>query len=280
VAQDRGFGRALLMACDVTGYGSGDDQLQEAIQDGLIKVLDEAAIGAGLVRSEWDRNSTGDGELALLPATESEPRVVDDFVRELAAALARHNRHLAASARLRLRVAIHFGVAYPASNGYGGQGVVAVSRLLDSPPIRAAMRQTDTELVLILSDVVYSETVVNGHTSLRRQDFCKVQVRVKEYTADAWIWLPHGDVHALSLTDQADHAPRDRPVSGDVAANEPQAGRATGAPATAQDEEWPTGQPLSVHTEINGPVYTPGSVFGISLASRWPGPGDGDAHAG
>jgi hypothetical protein len=275
VAQDQGFGRALLMACDVTGYGSGDDQLQEAMQDGLINVLDEAATGAGLVRSEWDRNSTGDGELALLPATESEPRVVDDFVRELTAALARHNRHLATSARLRLRVAIHFGVAYPASNGYAGQGVVAVARLLDSSPIRAAMRQFDTELALILSDGVYSETVVNGHTSLRPQDFRQVQVRVKEFATHAWLWLPHGDVHALSLTDRpAERATQDPSAAGDAADDGSPGRPGTSAPATAHDQEPLTGQPLSVHTEINAPVNAPGSVFGINFGRLMPGPGD------
>jgi hypothetical protein len=280
VAQDQGFGRALLMACDVTGYGSGDDQLQEAMQDGLINVLDEAATGAGLVRSEWDRNSTGDGELALLPATESEPRVVDDFVRELTAGLARHNRHLATSARLRLRVAIHFGVAYPASNGYSGQGVVAVARLLDSPPIRVAMRQSDTDLALILSDGVYSENVVNGHTSLRPQDFRKVQVRVKEFAADAWLWLPHGDVHALPLTDRpADRAEQDRSAPGDGAADRSPGGSGKAAPATAHDEGPLAGQPLSVRNEFPGPVNAPGSVFGINIGRLWPGPGPGDGDA-
>jgi hypothetical protein len=126
------------MACDATSYGSGDEMSHEAMQDGLIKVLDEAATGACLVRSEWDRNSTGDGELALLPGTESEPRVVDGLMRELAAALGRHNRHLDDVARLRLRVAIHFGVAYPASNGYAGHGVSSRRGPLVSALLRPA----------------------------------------------------------------------------------------------------------------------------------------------
>jgi class 3 adenylate cyclase len=268
VVQDQGFGRALLMACDATGYGSGDDQLQAAMQDGLIRVLDEAAIGAGLVRSEWDKNSTGDGELALLPASESEPRVVDDFVRELGAALARHNRHLADRARLRLRVAIHYGVAYPASNGYAGQGVVAVSRLLDSAPIREAMRQSDTELALILSDGVYSETVLNGHTSLRPQDFCQVEVRIKEFAANAWIWLPHGDVHSLPLTAQQAGGALGRPTVETLATSGPRADHGIVAPAADPGAGRQEAQRLSTHTEFYGPVHAPGSVFGIDLSGH------------
>jgi hypothetical protein len=268
VAQDQGFARALLMACDVTGYGSGDDQLQEAMQDGLIKVLDEAATAARLVRSEWDTNSTGDGELALLPATESEPRTVDDFVRELAAALARHNRHLTASARLRLRVAIHFGVAYPARNGYAGQGVVAVSRLLDSAPIREVLRQCDTELALILSDGVYSDTVANGHTSLRPRDFRKVHVQIKEFSADAWIWLPRGDVHGVPLKDQsADHGTPNAPAPAE-ASNRPQAEPDAPAPSRGQGEKSPEGERVSVHNDFHGAVTAPRSVFGVNLGDR------------
>lgn len=269
MVQDQGFGRALLMACDATGYGSGDDQLQAAMQDGLIRVLDEAAIGAGLVRSEWDKNSTGDGELALLPATESEPRVVDDFIRELDTALARHNRHLVDSARLRLRVAIHYGVAYPASNGYAGQGVVAVSRLLDSAPIREAMRQSDTELALILSDGVYSETVVNGHTSLRPTDFLNVEVRIKEFTARAWVWLPHGDVHSLSMkAQQAGRAAPNWPTVETPATSEPQTDHGSGSPPADPGAGRQEGQRLSAHTEFYGPVHAPRSVFGIDLSGH------------
>lgn len=257
MTKDHRFGRALLMACDATGYGSGDDQLQAAMQDGLIRVLDEAAGQARLVRSEWDKNGTGDGELALLPTTESEPRVVDDFVRELDAALARHNRHLADIARLRLRVAIHYGVAYPASNGYAGQGVVAVSRLLDCTPIREAMRESDTELALIISDGVFSDIVLNGHTSLRVQDFRKVAVRVKEFAENAWIWLPHDDVHSLSLTGQEPGAEPSRPA-GEVPA--------TGGPSPGAGHQ--EGQSLATHNEFHDVVIAPGSVFGIDLSGR------------
>jgi hypothetical protein len=256
VAASHGFGRSLLVACDVTGYGGGDDQLQAAMQDGLVKVLDEAAGQARLVRSEWDKDSSGDGELALLPANASEPRVVDDFVRELGTALARHNRHLAERARLRLRVAIHFGVAYPASNGYAGQGVVAVSRLLDSGPIREVMRESDTDFALIVSDGIYSDLVLNGHTSLRPQDFRKVAVRVKEFAENAWIWLPHGGVNSLSMTEPG-RVESNREAPDVPAADE----RRAGAGGRESRE-------VSVRNEFHNVVIAPGSVFGIDKSGR------------
>jgi len=126
---------------------------------------------------------------------------VDDFVRKLAAALQHHNRALLPERRLRLRLAIHHGSAAPASNGFFGQGVVVVNRLVDSPVLRAALAASDADLAVILSRQVYTDTVVQGYTSFDPADFRKIRVRNKEFSEDAWIWVSRGDVHALDLSD-------------------------------------------------------------------------------
>lgn len=236
------FGRRLLVSMDAKGYGSGDDQQQGAIQAGLLSVANTAADQAGLDRSAWERQSAGDGELAVLPRTEPEPRVVDDFVRELAAALADHNYDLRPESRLRLRVAIHHGVAIPASNGFRGQGVVIVSRLVDSDPIRAALAaEQESALAVILSEQVYTDTVVQRHTSLTPKDFRKVLVMNKEFRQEAWLRLPGHDVHALDLVPAATEAPKHE----------------RGRPPAPQ-------RSAEVINEFNGDVNAPNSVFGIS----------------
>jgi hypothetical protein len=248
------FRRALLVACDISSFGSGDDVLQLDMQRGLAMVLDEAAAAARLVRSSWQRNDRGDGELALLPDSESEPRVIDDFIHHLTAALVRFNRYRVAQAQLRLRVAIHYGVAYPADNGYGGHGLVTVSRLLDSGPVKFALRNTDANLALILSDGVYQETVLNGHTSVAPDEFRKVTVQVKEYNADAWLWLPGRAVHGLRFGDHQDRG------SGKTAS-------AASASAAAHPHS-PAPDPTIVQ-EFQGNVYaTDHPVFGVSIDNR------------
>ena len=157
-----------------------------------------------LARDTWARQPAGDGELCVLPEQESEPRVVDDLVRELSSLLTRHNEGLPASARLRLRMAIHHGVAMPAANGFSGQGVVVVSRLVNSRALRAVQQASDSDLVVILSRRVFLDIVVQRHTSLRATDFRKVRVRNKEYVEDAWVRVPEADVHALDLPDSED----------------------------------------------------------------------------
>jgi hypothetical protein len=199
LATTQHFGRWLLVSCDAVGYGSGDDLRHKSVQTALPAVLDEAAARARLHRVGWRREVTGDGELALLPDTEPEPRVVDDYVNHLNGALTAYNRDLRQEARLRLRVAIHYGVAVRADNGYAGQGVVVVSRLVDARPVRAALEVSDADLAVILSDQVFTDTVAQYYTSVRPEAFRRVRVENKEFLEDAWLWVPDRDVHGMHL---------------------------------------------------------------------------------
>lgn len=240
------FGRRLLMSIDAKSYGSGDDQRHVAIQDGLLAVLDEAAAEAHLARANWIKQAAGDSELAVLPPTEPEPRVVDDFVHKLAAALRHHNRDLQAQRRLRLRMAIHYGTAMPSSNGFSGQGVVVVSRLVDCPSLRTALAVSDADLAVILSRQVFMDTVVQGHTSLKPSDLREVTVRNKEFVDEAWIWVSEGDVHSLDLSEPESMPSPDEPADG----------------ASAQAAEQPATD--TVRNVFHAPVHAPGSTFGVS----------------
>ncbi|MGH3803747.1 MAG: hypothetical protein ACRDTD_27170, partial [Pseudonocardiaceae bacterium] len=207
-------GRCLCVAVDAEGYGRSGDRQQFTAQKALTdKVLATAAEAAGLERNTWIRQPAGDGELALLPSNEPEPRVVDDLVREIDLALRRYNHDLVRDAQLRLRVAIHHGVAYPASNGFAGQAVV-VSRLLSCRPLRSALAAAaDAHLALIVSRRIFEEIIAQEHTSQRPGHFRKIAVQEKEFRDDAWIWLPGADVHHLDIENDGTTAAHTSPVS-------------------------------------------------------------------
>lgn len=184
------FERHLLVAVDAVGYGRGNDQDHFAMQAGLKSVLNEAASVAKLDRSRWLLQGAGDGELAILPLDEPEPLVVDAYARQLDLQLTTYNAALPAERRIRLRMAVHFGAAMPAENGYAGQGVVAVSRLVDSPPVREALKGApDATLVLALTRQVFDDVVRQGHVTFVEADFTRVLVQVKEFQDQAWIRL-------------------------------------------------------------------------------------------
>jgi hypothetical protein len=218
MTQNRGGTRRPLVSVDAKGYGVADGRRQAEMQRGLVDVLAASAEAAGLRRSTWECQPGGDGEFAVLPADEPEDVLVDGFVRELHARLDAYNEDRVVQARLRLRMAIHNGVADPASNGYSGAGAVVVSRLVGSPPARAAqVAAPDASLVVIVSNRVFLDIVAQGHTVLRPARFRRVEVRVKEYTEDAWLYVPGHDVHGLDLNleqPDGDEAPEAENVTG------------------------------------------------------------------
>ncbi len=186
------FGRRLLVAVDTESYGRRDDQRMASAQRSLQAVLDEAGAAARLGRSDWQKQYAGDSEFAVLPAEESEPRVVDDFVRKLAVALQAHNRDLRRERRLRLRLAVHYGTAIAEANGFSGQGPVQIHRLLGSRVLHEALADSGRSLAVVYSRPIFQDVIKQGHTSISVRELVKVRVQEKEFSQDAWLWLPEG----------------------------------------------------------------------------------------
>jgi hypothetical protein len=190
---DYEYGRYLLLAVDAWRYGPRDDRAQVDLQNFLADGVRAAARRAGLDDSAWKTQPQGDGLLALLPDSGSEPVLVDGFVRELDTWLARHNHERVPEAKLRLRVAIHSGPAVDAANGFGGRAVVHVCRLRDSKPVRAALNAASgANLVLAVSDPFFDDVIRQRHTSLSAGDFTRAEVvdDAKDFAAAVWIRVP------------------------------------------------------------------------------------------
>ncbi|WP_229713028.1 hypothetical protein [Streptomyces fuscichromogenes] len=240
--------------------------MQSEFQHDLPRLLDRAAKGAGLDRSEWQIQRTGDEQLAVRPQDGSEPRLVDDYIRHLVAGLRHHNAQRVPEARMRLRAVIHQGLVELAENGFAGSAVVATARLLTARPLYDALAaHPGADLVLLLSDDVYRSTVAGGHTTLSTADFTHVTVKVKEYEASAWLRVP-----MLGAAATASHEPGTAgtgkpaaPVSGEPAAARP-------APAAAGTADRGTTNEYRAHqvnvTNVAGSVDARGAVFGFGSA--------------
>jgi len=194
------FRRFLCLSVDVEGYGTRDDIAQGEIQRVLVQMLDMAGARAGVNRRRWQRQSSGDEELALIPAGEAPQRVVGEFCFELAALLHGHNLQAGRSRWLRLRMAIDEGPIQRGANGFVGRAVVGASRLVNSSAARQALAdEPDAALVVVLSHVVHRDWVASGRSALDRNQFRRIRVREKEVDEDAWLWVPG----ARSLPDPA-----------------------------------------------------------------------------
>ncbi|MGW6928609.1 ATP-binding protein [Lentzea sp. NPDC054927] len=209
------FTRQLCFAVDVEGYSRGNDAQQSEVQRELSDLLEQAAQETGLHRESWSKDQRGDEELALIPVTEPENRVIDAFVRKLASLLFQRNLTRGAEDWLRLRVAFAHGPVGLSPMGYSGQAVVRVKRLLNSALARQALAHApEAQLVLVLAHDVYSDLVVAGLTSLEPSRFARAVVTEKTFSEDAWFWLPGVETeklrHALTSPVAEPRTPADR----------------------------------------------------------------------
>ncbi|QKW38288.1 hypothetical protein HUT06_33340 [Actinomadura sp. NAK00032] len=230
----------MVMAADLQGYGAAPQNVQELLQRNLVESLREAAGHSGLDAAAWKEQGSGDGLLMVLPHEVSAEVLAGRFVRELNGELRARNRLAADRARTRMRLAIHHGPATEVANGFSGTAPVAVTRLCNCDPLRAALDRADADLGVIVSELVFRESVEAGMTSLEPAELRRVRVaRLNgDRDGDGWLWLPGGpDPHTLDLPDEAAEA-----------AEAATAGES--APPPEREGEPPSAQPPgSVHVE-------------------------------
>jgi hypothetical protein len=250
--------RCVLVAVDMERYSPRDNLRQYRAQQLFREVMAEAVASIGLDRDRWTTQQSGDGELAILPSDTSELTVVADFVPALDRILREHNRSLLPEAKVRLRVAMHQGLVHlNGANGFPGEAVVEVCRLLDAEPLRQALRTfPQASVALIVSRSVFSDVVRHGYRGLRPERFAQVRVAVKHLAADAWISVPDEDVNAVAW-DQPPAAAPARP-----AAAEPGPADTGTAPATYQ---------ISGVTTHGPAVFGPGGTAVGTVHGPWNG---------
>jgi hypothetical protein len=165
-AEAAGHGvRRLCLAFDLERYSTGNDAAQIEKQRAMMNMVREACERGALERAHWLKQEQGDGEVAVLPPGIDEAHVITALWREFREGLHRYNRHANADARLRMRVAVHEGIAYIGDNGFAGTVINTVCRLRDCHEAKDALSSTDGDLVLIVSDRIYQD-VICGYDAL------------------------------------------------------------------------------------------------------------------
>jgi hypothetical protein len=195
----------FVAGVDVKKYSSRSTRRQEDIQRELKSLLDKAARAAGLDPEAWQRQSTGDGELLVLPADTDLTRVVARFTPELNVLLKTYNADRVADAQIRVRLAMHIDALKASAYWYAGPALVEVSRLLDARPLRQALDSAeDAAVALIVSEPIYHKVVLSDLDGLRPEQFAEVAVDIptKDFKRMAYVHVPGYDMRTF-VTEQA-----------------------------------------------------------------------------
>jgi len=176
--------RRICVAVDMENYSGRNDHAQAQAQRRLAALLDRAHATAPPSALAF-RQRSGDGEVSLFHPGMDEVRFFADFVHSLWTGLQEDGPPL------RLRMAVHCGIAWVGDNGMVGRAVVKTCRMVDSAPLREALASDpETPLALMVSDPFFDDVVRNDPPGLSSSGF--VQVRFTspkgDLSGDGWVW--------------------------------------------------------------------------------------------
>jgi hypothetical protein len=156
----------------------------------LAEILDGVCEETDLERAAWNLQPTGEGELAVLPPGVDEGRLIDDLVRALSRRLRVVNGTLAVDDRIRMRLAMHIGIAETTESGFRGPAPRYVGELCRSPRLRALLAERpDADFALALSAPLYQDHVDFAYPDFRVQDFRKLDVDVAGSRSPQRVWV-------------------------------------------------------------------------------------------
>lgn len=172
---------------DVVQFGARtrNDNDRRIIREALARMTRTALKGMPEAWSE-DR---GDGLLTVIPPSVSTAKVMDQLLKVLPAALARHNTAQRDSARFQLRLAINVGPLASDTMGVAGEAIILAARLIEAPNFKDAIAGSDAYLGVIASPFVYDTVIRHGSNPSEVASYTQVPVEVKESDTVAWMRL-------------------------------------------------------------------------------------------
>jgi hypothetical protein len=176
-----------VILTDVADYGAHirTDNDRLLIREALFRMTQNAMQTFPDAQSE-DR---GDSILTVVPPNASTARVLDRLVKELPAALERHNCAHGGSARFKLRLAVNVGPVVSHMNGVSGEAIIVAARLVEAPSFKRALAASTASLGVIASPFVYETVVRHGSDPREVASYVQVPVEVKETSTTAWMKL-------------------------------------------------------------------------------------------
>ena len=177
---------------DVVSYGERSAPAQEHLQSRLQTLLYDVVADVGGDLDEVDHDSgAGDGLVVFLPTGADPAHLLPDLLRAVAARLTVDNGR--SMDRIRLRMAVGSGVVGWCDSGFSGPLVVNISRLVDSEPLRRAVREhPEADLVVLVLDTLRRDVVGPGYVPLSVDRFPVVDVALREFVEQARLWVSTG----------------------------------------------------------------------------------------
>lgn len=198
-----------ILAVDIEGSTQRTNPVKGELREEVYRLMAGALGVAGIDAQYCDPfTDRGDGVLVLLrPADEfPKPFLFSRLMPALADLLVARNSGIPPTEyprHLRLRVVIHAGEVHHDENGFFGEDLEVAFRLLDTPRLKAHLRNAREPLVLVASDEMYGSIIRHGYDGIDDEEFRPlVAVNVGGQRRKGWVHLPGAARSPVRIPDQ------------------------------------------------------------------------------
>lgn len=213
-----------IVAVDLEGSTTRTNPVKGELRRIMYNLLDRSLEAAAITDNHLEQlTDRGDGVLMLIRPHDEVPKTVllDRLIPLLAGLLAEYNAQTVQPAlRMRLRAVVHAGEVHADSRGFYGEAIDVAIRLLDAQPVKRALKQCASPLVLVVSDEIHSGIVCHGYVD---SDAYRplVRVRVANRQHRGWVHIPDpGTFHATANGDARQQSANARPAPLPASADE------------------------------------------------------------
>lgn len=182
----------FVVVVDIEDFSRRSDPVQRSLRHTMYEVLKTAVDDAHLEWTDFHPQDRGDGVIMLVGGHVSPVSLAGELVGTLKKGLVEKASMFTADHRMRLRIALHHGLAIPDDEGWSGDAINTACRLVDAQPLRDTLAQAHrAQLALIVSDGFYQSVIRPGHRSIDPATFTPVTVTTKNLLDfNAWIQVP------------------------------------------------------------------------------------------
>jgi hypothetical protein len=181
-----------VLLIDVTGFGARyrTDEDRKIIRQVMYRTLRHAFKSAGISWAESCRHEDrGDGVLIVVPPAVPTKQIVHPLVDRLAEGLARHNDQADEGTRFQLRAALDVGPIEVDAEGVNGETIIHAARLVEAPPFKQRLKNSQASLGFVVSAFVYDRFVKHRPGQVDPAKYQKIRAGVKESRLTAWMYL-------------------------------------------------------------------------------------------
>ncbi|MEV6115684.1 hypothetical protein AB0L59_25055 [Streptomyces sp. NPDC052109] len=181
-----------IMVLDVENFSSRRDPVQRRVRAAMYRALTGAMERAGLAVADTVTEDRGDGVLMLVKPSVSPLLLAGPFVSELDEELREYAEQSNAEHALRLRLALHQGLAARDAHGWSGDAVNTACRLVDAQPLRDVLiAAPSARMVFAVSGEVHRGVIGHGHRGIDPAAYLPCAFTTKHgETISSWITVP------------------------------------------------------------------------------------------